>query len=339
MIRRSPVAPLLLTALAGTALFAMPGHAEPVEPVGEVQAEVFAADVEKWLRSLPLRGLTDLLPKEALSQQQMNALTALKAEPEFTRFLDEVPDVGRLYFSRYFAWQITTIRDGRSADATMFAHTIMNDVARLKRFSEMEIIQIGIERDRQFESLLQIAREQFEGQLRAEGLPRGAIEDVMQTFERAVRDTKLYLTNPASAYCDLPSAPDDMERMRKYQRKQAEAVRGAVTYAMTGSETWRLARLKFAAAETVQRVSTDYANRVAWLEDPKTERPGIITAGMGEAGAFGLFPVEWDRFSCWRSSGSMNAGGSAVSGSFEDPEPRFWFRFRYEPEVAPQAED
>lgn len=339
MIHRSPVAPVVLMAIAGTALFAMPGYAEQTGPAQEIQVEASALDVEKWLRSLPLRGLPDLLPKQGLSEHQLNALAALKAEPEFRQFLEEVPDAGRLYFSRYFAWQISTIRDGRSADPAMFAHTIMNDVARLKRFSEMEVVQIGIERDRQFESLLQIAREQFEGQLRAERLPRGAIEDVMETFERAVRDTKLYLTNPASAYCDLPSAPDDMERMRKYQRKQAEAVRGAVTDAMTGSETWRLARLKFAAAETVQRVSMDYANRVAWLEDPKTERPGIITAGMGEAGAFGLFPVEWDRFSYWRSSESMNAGGNAVSGSFEDPEPRFWFSIRYEPEVVPQAED
>jgi len=337
MPHRRLAAPLVLTALAGTALFAMPGYAERTGPAQEIQADASAQDVEKWLRSLPLRGLPDLLPKQGLSEQQLNALAALKAEPEFTRFLDEVPDVGRLYFSRYFAWQISTIRDGRSADAAMFAHTIMNDVARLKRFSEMEIIQIGIERDRQFESLLQIARDQLEEQLRANELSQDTIDDVMATFERSVANSKLYLTNPASAYCDLPSAPDDLERMQKYRHKELLVIQQEIAIALGAPKPYRLARLKYAAAAVENRVATDYARRIAWLEDARVERPGVITAGMDRPGAFGLLHVEWGRFSHWRPSEGYEAGGGAVSGTPDDPEPDFRFTFRYPPETQHEA--
>ncbi|MFU8830270.1 MAG: hypothetical protein ACNA8P_12665 [Phycisphaerales bacterium] len=333
MHRLTPAIALL--ALAGTTAITTgaepttkaPQQAQSPEQDGEARAE----SVRKWLRSLPLRGFSDLLPQDGLSQEQVDALIVLKSEPEFKQFLDAVPDSGRSYFSRYFAWQISTIRDGRSADGVLFAHTIMNDVARLKRFSELEIIQIGIERDRQFESLLQIARDQLEQQLRANKLSQNTIDDVMATFERSAANTKLYLTNPASAYCDLPSAPDDLERMRKYRHKELHRVEAEVSSAMMGPKPFRLARLKYAAAAVEQQVATDYARRIAWLEDPKTERPGIITAEMGQPGAFGLFHVEWGRFSHWRPSDGYFAGGGASPGSATDPEPEFRFGFRYPP--------
>ena len=54
MIRQRPVAPIVLIAIAGTALFAMPGYAEPGEPVQKVQVEALAVDleaVEAWIET------------------------------------------------------------------------------------------------------------------------------------------------------------------------------------------------------------------------------------------------------------------------------------------------
>lgn len=326
---------IAILALAGTA--AITTGIEPTSPATqqaqspEQDDQARAESIRKWLRSLPLRGFSDLLPKDGLSREQVDALSVLKAEPEFKQILDALPDSGRLYFSRYFAWQISTIRDGRSADGVLFAHTILNDVARLNRFSELEIIQIGIERDRQFESLLEITRNQLEQELRANTLSQDTIDDVMATFDRSAANTKLYLTNPASAYCDLPSAPDDMERMRKYRHKELHRVQAEVSSAMLAPKPFRLARLKYAAAAIEQQVATDYARRIAWLEDPAAERLGVITAGMGQPGAFGLLHVEWGRFSHWRPSDGYLAGGGVSQGSAAAPEPDFRFTFRYPP--------
>ena len=341
MKHRSLAAPLALIVAAGTTVQALADHAErdkpaPADTPAALTADVDADEVETWLRSLPLPRFAVELPGDGLSTYQSKALSALRAEQDFEPMLAEVTEIGRLLFSRYFAWQIRNIRTESAADGTVFVHTIMNDLARLKTLSEEQVIEIRVERERQYGSLLQPVRARLEQELRAYDLPQSTVDAVMETFDRSAIDTGNFLTNPACAYCDLPAPPEIALRMRRYQEEKLQRVADRLNQAMNrpgSSESWRISGLKFVAMQLEQMVAQDFGNRMAYRDRPEIENAGSPAERTLQPGPYSIFfPTEWDRFSYWRATGSHGWSGGSGSGGFEDPEPFRNIVLRYHPD-------
>ncbi|MFI4855031.1 MAG: hypothetical protein ACIAQF_08665 [Phycisphaerales bacterium JB065] len=321
-----------LTASTIATVATAPDSSQP--PQRDIDAREEA--VQSWLRSLPLPGFIDQLPEEGLSEDQARVLAALKHEPEFEQFLREVPNTGRVYFGRYFAWQIRNVKSEAAADAPVFVHTIMNDLARLKSFSEQEIVRIRLERERQYRSLLNVARSRLKQELESYDLSEETIDAVLETFDRSAAETGSWLTNPACAYCDAPASPEAAQRMLRYQEKNQEKVAKIINEVMNKplSEVWQLSRLKAAAAQIEFAVANDFVSRMAWRDTPEVENPDSPARRVLQPGPYAIFfPVEWDRFSYWKATGPHEVASAMASGGIENPEPFRVVVVRYKPDT------
>lgn len=335
MIQPTTMLLAVLTLTGSCLAFTATPQTEPASPPATSEAEAEAAAIETWLKSLPLPGLADQFA-EPLSDKQIHVLAALRAEPEFEAFLADIRTVGRLDFSRYFAWQIRNVKSDAAADAPVFVHTIMNDLARLHSFSEQEIVRIRLERERQYRSLLNVARSRLKQELESYDLSEETVGAVLETFDRSAVETGSWLTNPACAYCDAPASPEAAQSMLRYQEKNQARVAEIISEVMDKplSEVWQLSRLKAAAAQIEFAVANDFVSRMAWRDTPEVENPDSPARRVLQPGPYAIFfPVEWDRFSYWKATGPHEVASAMASGGIENPEPFRVVVVRYKPDT------
>lgn len=287
-----------------------------------------AVELPTWVTQTFGVDFFDRLEADVHTQSLLTLIAELRTEPAFKEILAELPETNRAYFTDYFAWQIDQyfVRNQfflhGQFEEDRFAHTIMNDLARLRLIPEDDISLWRRERERQFDLLLNPVRAELRRVLAERALPEDTIESVLKAFEQRVVASKRWLTNPACAACDRPSETEDFASMLAYRNAQLGDVAEQIDqhHPRLADAPEALERLLKVSAATLQRqVAIGYLNRIGWTtevseDDPRPGRP------------IALGPIDDTRISHWRPSSRIIATGSLRL--INEPEVRLLLRYQ-----------
>lgn len=240
MIRRSPVAPLLLAALAGTALFAIPVHAEPVEPTKELEAEVTASDleaVEEWIETPLGQSIIESLPADP-SFAPHRRLASLLAMPQFHDWSLSLSNTKLPHFESYLkhmlevehCWDIVrremseyedlnALREAQGVDADdrfnrQFVFTVMTDLGYLASLTDQQVADIDEAGRSVTDEIRSLWIDNLAARISESDIGRNSIGEVVLAFDAEFNEAARLLRNPACAMAFQSDAPGRMESIR-----------------------------------------------------------------------------------------------------------------------------
>ncbi len=346
MIRRSPAAPLLLTALAGTALFAIPVRAEPVEPTKEVEAEVTASDleaVEEWIETPLGQSIIESLPADP-SFAPHRRLASLLAMPQFHDWslslsntklphfeaylkhmleVEHCQDIVRREMSEYT--DLNALGDGPGTDEEeaanrQFVFTVMTDLGYLITLSDQQVAEIEEAAWSLYNESVSAYLQEFTKWAEQNEIRDATASAVRRTFERTYEEATRIFRNPACALAYQPYALQFKDGIRSSAQ---ERFRGMTLHSLDST-------LRFASDDPAQLhlILTERAEQIA------ISAAQMINLSIQPGRRAGVRVIEtraeWDEFSRltdrFSHFGDIESYGpvSVNSPGFQDGKPLFY---------------
>lgn len=344
MIHRSPVAPVVLMAIAGTALFAMPGYAEPVEPVQEVQTEASAVDleaVEAWIETPLGQSIVESLPADP-SFAPHRRLASLLAMPKFHDWSQSLSRTKLPHFEAYLkhmlevehCWDIVRREmsefedlnalgvgqgtDEEEAANRQFVFTVMTDLGYLMTLSDQQVAEIEEAAWSLYNESLSAYLQELTKWAEENEIRDATADAVRRAFERTYEELTRIFRNPTCALAYQPYAL----RFKEDIRASAQDRFRAMTLHSLDST------LRFASKDPAQLhvILTERAQQMAISAGQMIN----LSVHPGPAGVRVIETrAEWDEFSRltdrFSHFGDIESYGpvSVSSPGFRDGEPLF----------------